>query len=335
MRNWILEGQKLILRHGALDVFWNMPPGFKLPSPSILTLAEHVLLKPHNEQTEVVPQRGPTGTRTSVAFSGGVDSAAVLRLVEDPIPIYTQVSSPTGSHKLENALLAVREAGGIAIESNMDELPLLYGKRRGFFGQAGFTVTNILLAEHFDIHTVADGNIIDFVYLRTANGHGTQYVAPKYESINQAFASVGKCYSMPCAGLSEVSTTKIAADYKYAMGCMRGVGGEPCLKCVKCYRKMALKGNPIATNRDVEALFEKEWIPVLGSLLWARDNRGLKHPTLALPERDLTWVDKWYSDAIRFVPQHLRSYFFRMLEAYGIESLSDDTALRAWSSKVR
>ena len=334
MRDWKLEGSTLVLKHKGLDVFWNMPPGFQMPSPSLLTLAEYVLLKPHNEKTEIVPQKGPTGTRTSVAFSGGVDSAAVLKLVEDAIPIYTQVSNPTGSHKLDNALLAVEEAGGIAIVSNMDELPLLYEKRRGFFGQAGFTVTNILLAEHFDIHAFADGNIIDFVYLRSENGHGTRFGQPNYDSMMQAFAAIGKSYCMPCAGLTEVSTTKIAADYQYAMGCMRGQGGKPCLKCIKCYRKMALKGTPVETNRDVEVLLSKDWVPVLGSLLWARDNCGLSHPILDGLERDIAWVDKWYPDAMRFIPKSMREYFLKQLEFYGIESLSDDTSLRTWSSKI-
>jgi len=334
MRDWKLEGSRLVLKHKGLDVFWDMPSGFRMPSPSLLTLAEYVLLKPHNEKTEIIPQQGPTGTRISVAFSGGVDSAAVLKLLENAIPVYTQVSKPTGSHKLDNALLAVQEAGGISIVSNMDELPLLYQKRRGFFGQAGFTVTNILLAEHFDIHTFADGNIIDFVYMRSENGHGTKFCQPDYDSVMRAFASVGKSYCMPCAGLTEVCTTKIAADYRYAMGCMRGQGGKPCLKCIKCYRKMALKRNPIETNRDVEALFSKDWIPVLGSLLWARDNCGLSHPVLDGLERDITWVDKWYADAIKFVPESSRDYFLRQLDFYGIEALADDAALQAWSSKI-
>ncbi|MFW7413720.1 DUF6395 domain-containing protein [Demequina sp. SO4-18] len=331
---WSLAHHRLTLHHPKGEIYWVMPSGYEMPSPAIRSLAEHVLLTPFGETVEVLPADSAPGDRTAVAFSGGVDSAAVLQLVEDPLPIYTQVASPGGLHKLDNALLAVEEVGGVTIESNQDMLPKWLGKGRGFYGAAGWTTTSILLAEHFGLSTFTDGNIIEFVYLRTPNGHGTGYSPRDYSATQAAFARVGLHYGMPCAGLTEISTTKIASQYRYAMGCMRGEDGQPCLNCMKCYRKLAIQGTPIPTNNEVERAFGREWIPVLASFLWARDNHGLSHTVLDSVERDYSWVDKWYPRSIEMIPEHLRAYFLARLDDFGIAALEDDSSLVNWDSRV-
>lgn len=333
--DWSLEHNRLTLHHPKGNIFWIMPDGFVMPSHSVLSLAEYLLLTPYGESVEVIPSDAPPGDRTAVAFSGGVDSAAVLQLVKDPLPIYTQVSAPSGIHKVENALLAVDEVGGVAVVSNQDMLPTWHGMKRGFYGVAGWTTTSVLLSEHFGLGTFTDGNIIEFVYLRTSHGHGTKYAPHDYSATQAAFAALGMHYALPCAGLTEVSTTKIAAQYRYAMGCMRGQGGQPCLNCMKCYRKSAIQGEPIPSNSEVERIFEKDWIPVLGSFLWARDVHGLSHPILDSVERDYSWVDKWYSRSLELMPAHLHTYFLAQLEQFGIATLKDDSSLINWSSHIR
>ncbi|WP_430868433.1 DUF6395 domain-containing protein [Demequina aurantiaca] len=331
---WSLTETKLILHHPKGDLYWVMPAGFSMPSRAILSLAEYVLLTPYGEKIEVLESGSAPGNRTAVAFSGGVDSAAVLQLVENPVAIYTRVADPSGKHKLENALLAVDEVGGMAVETNQDMLPKWHEMSRGFYGTAGWTTTSILLAEHLGIGTIADGNIIDFVYLRTDHGDGTKYNRPDFSTMQKNFARVGMHYGIPCAGLSEISTTKIAAKYRYTMGCMRGEGGQPCRNCMKCYRKLALQGTLIPTNKQVEIILEREWIPVLGTLLWARDHRGLSHPVLDPIERDYSWVDKWYPQSIEMMPEHLRPYFLARLQAFGIEKLEDDSSLLNWDARA-
>src|SRR5690606_25446040 len=106
---------------------------------------------------------------------GGIDSAAVLELLPDPIPIYTKVSYTKRRHVLDNALLAVDEVNGLAILSNYDDLAAQFGRNSGYYGPGGFTVTCVLLADHFGLGTVADGNIIEAIYLRSPDGHGTAF----------------------------------------------------------------------------------------------------------------------------------------------------------------
>lgn len=333
--NWSLDGTRLILKNAGRDYYWKMPMGYKFPRPEVLALAEHILLKPYGINIPVPEiSQSSQGGNIALAFSGGVDSAAAYKLLGKSYPIYTQVNNPGGAHKIENALLAVEEFSGLSIESNQDLLPLAYGKKRGFYGEAGWTVTSILLSDHFGFDTFADGNIIEFVYLRSSYGHGTLFKPSSLDGIRAEFRKIGYEYTLPCAGLTEVSTTKIAANYKFVMGCMRGIGGNPCLQCMKCYRKMALQGNPIKSNLESEKVLSRSWIPVLGSLLWARDHCGLQHPRLDGVVKRYDWVDKWFSDSIKFIPKNLHNHFFQELDKNNIVALDDKKILEEWSAYV-
>jgi hypothetical protein len=336
-KGWRLEGTTLIYGDPAIDLFWRMPEGFTMPSNALLALAEQLLYRPFGRDVDIdgeATRSMPADGRIAVAFSGGIDSAAALRLLPDPIPIHTQVADPGGKHRIENALLAVKEVGGIAIVSNYDQLPTAFGERRGFFGSGGFTVTSVLLADHLGLRAVADGNIVDTVYLLGPAGHGTRYTPVDRSAHMAMFQRAGLDYCEPCAGLSEVSTELITRDLKYAMGCMRGQGGKPCGECMKCYRKGALRGQPAFSSPDSEAILARPAIPLLGALLWAAENRGLSHPRLdALRHKDISWVDKWYPRSIEYVPEDLRPYFLGRLKHYGIEPMTDPTPLETWDSR--
>lgn len=334
MSLWRLEGNRIIFRHLSKDFFWEMPKGFSMPSDELLSLVEFVLLRPFGEKIDVKTKENVKKNKIALAFSGGVDSAAAYELLNKPFPIYSKVDQPGGLHKQENALLALEEIDGISVLTNQDKIPLLYDKKRGFYGVAGWTVTSLLLSEHYGFDTFADGNILEFVYLRSKHGHGTLYNKPDYSEVLNAFKKLNYSYCLPCAGLTEVVTTQIAKDFKYAMGCMRGVGGKPCMACMKCYRKMAIQGNCISSNPEADKILNKEWIPVLASLLWARDQHGLSHPVLNDINKDYSWVDKWFSDSIEFIPESLRDEFLTNLSHYGIDHLMNNESVYAWSSRV-
>jgi len=332
---WSLEGTTLYYREGEIELYWRMPDGFSLPSNALLSLAEAVLFAPYGRKVEIEPARRDYARRSgrvAVAYSGGVDSTAAVQLLPGALPIYTQVEA-AGLHVLENALLAVEEVGGIAIESNYDILPLAFDRRKGFFGFAGFTVTSILLADHLNIHTVADGNIIDAMYLAGPHGHGTKYKRVDRTSELAMFERAGLRYCAPCAGLTEVSTDRIARGFKYAMGCMRGSGGKPCLNCMKCFRKGAIRGELIPSNPETEKVLAKDPIKAVCGLLWAVENRGLSHPMLDRLKKDISWVDKWYPRSIEFIPIDLRDRFREQLAAYQIEPLADVTPVETWDAR--
>jgi hypothetical protein len=332
--SWRLDGSRLIFRHNGKNFFWEMPKGYKMPSRPILSLAEFLLLSPYGIDVPLRKGRHKGAGRVAVAFSGGVDSTAALKLLPNPLAIYTQVARPRGSHRIENALLAVQEVGGISIISNCDELPLMYGKKQGCRGFGGWTLASVLLSEHFGIRYVADGNIIDFMYLCGPGGHGTAYNPCSFAASLLPFKKVGLEYCAPCSGLSEVSTTRIAGQARYAMGCMRGTNGTPCYNCMKCFRKEALKGNPIAPCKQADTILSRDPIPVLATLLWARDNKGLRHPRLDGIEKDISWIECWYPKSIELIPYELRAHFLERIAAYGIQHLEDEKSLRDWDAHV-
>lgn len=162
-----------------------------MPSPGLLTLAEFLLLRPFGERPEVLPREAPRGGRVALAYSGGVDSSAAPRLLPGPIPIHTQVARVRPGHVLDNALLAVAEVGGLPVASSQDELGLPYGRRPGFWGHGGFTVTAVLLADHLGLSAVADGNVMERVYMNTAAGSGTGFAPRNRGAIHAAFRRAG------------------------------------------------------------------------------------------------------------------------------------------------
>jgi hypothetical protein len=329
---WTLEENRLVLRHPRIDLFWEMPSGYSMPSEPLLNLAEYLLLRGLGEVVPAVQGGREAGRKIGLAYSGGVDSTAAFRLLPDSIPVYTEVAFPGRLHKIENAKLALAEVGGFAVRTNSDELAREYGKPRGFYGTGGFTVPLVLLADHLDLGVVADGNVLETAYLHSKHGHGTAYQPKNYDAVFRRFRGAGLEYCMPCAGLTEVSTTRLAEGFQYAMGCMRGTGGQPCNNCAKCYRKRALQGNPIAPCVESEAKVSRELVPMLPSLLWAVRNKGLQHPLLDRLSKDIAWVDKWYPDSKRFIPDGLLPAILARLEDYDIETLEDDLAIREWVS---
>lgn len=330
---WELEGRKLTLKHPVYQPFWMLPEGCEMPSRSLLSLAEFILLRPYGERLEIFPSQRRS-SKVAVAFSGGYDSAACLRLLPDPLPIHTNVSRPKFSHRVENALLATREVGGIVVDTDYDDVSAAFNRRPPFLGAGIFSIPSILLADHFSIGTIAEGQIIDFIYLRGPDGHGSLFLPKNLNETVNAFRVAGLEYCLPCAGMSEVLTSRIATDFKYAMGCMNGSGGKPCHRCMKCFRKEALFGNPLPSSPEVNRILEGSPIPVLGTLLWASRHRGLRHPRLDNIQKDISWVDKWYPDSLRYIPEELRDHFCRRLKDYAIEPLEDPRSLLEWNAYV-
>ena len=51
---WEVFNNKIIYHHPKIDVFWKIPQDFKMPSRSVISLAEYLLLKPFNLACNVI-----------------------------------------------------------------------------------------------------------------------------------------------------------------------------------------------------------------------------------------------------------------------------------------
>ncbi len=71
---------------------------------------------------------------------------------------------------------------------------------------------------------------------------------------------------------------------------------------------------------------------MLPSLLWAKENKGLKHPVLENVTRDISWVEKWYDESLHYVPEYLHNYFLEQLKKHGIDPIDDVNPLVNWTA---
>jgi hypothetical protein len=335
---WQLDRGRLSFRYRDKYFWWDMPHAYNMPSPRLKRLAEIILLSPYASPPPPIEGDPLDRRRVSVAFSGGVDSAAAYELMlsesTEVFAVHTKVADPGGMHKVENALLATRSVDGLVVESNIDTFGTLFGRSRGFYGDAGWTVTGVLLAEHLGTGSQVDGNIIDTIYLWSGHGHGTKFNHRTFAAVRSAFEAAGLVYGNPCAGLSEVLTSRISAQHEFAMGCMRGENGRPCLNCLKCFRKSALRGEPIRTNSETDRKLSKLYVPMLAELLWAHRRYGPIHPRLALATQEVGWVEFWYPRSMEHMPEDLMGVLRANIERHSIRSLKDDSAIETWDSRV-
>ena len=73
---------------------------------------------------------------------------------------------------------------------------------------------------------------------------------------------------------------------------------------------------------------------MLPSLLWAKENKGLKHPILENLTNDISWVDKWYEHSLCFIPEFLHDYFLHKLEEFDVGKIVNIEPLINWNSKL-
>jgi hypothetical protein len=350
MNTWRIENNRIILNFKNFDFWWSIPSDFKMPHISLLKLVEWLLSSPFGY--EIIDYTIPRkyGCNNAVSYSGGVDSTAVLQLVENPIPIHYEVANPGKLHKTINGVLATKKhSNGVVVTGNANEFGKNFGNGKvGFWCLGGFTIPSILYADYLDIGTISTGDIfgnfnggvyMDSIYTNKIISNETRI---HVDLVLNKFRHAGLYLTLPAIGMTEIVTTKIFKkcniDKNYIMGCMRGEENTPCMNCFKCYRKSAIDGNIIDLNPETENNLSRNPILRLHELLWCVKNNGLKHPLLESlinrKDKNIDWVDKWYSASIEFIPEHMRDYFLTKLKEFEIETMTNDDIqkLTEWNS---
>ena len=184
--------------------------------------------------------------------------------------------------------------------------------------------------------TLADGNVLERMYLFGLQGHGTKYRDQDLSNTMDAFGGgKSRLLRSMCRYDWSLNHENCRQSWNEIFhGQMRGEGGNPCNNCLKCFRKRGLQGNPLPTNKEVEKKLDKEYIPMLPSLLWARDHKGLRHPKFNDIEMDATWVDKWYPKSLEYIPEYLHKFFLNQLKQFEIDAMEDTDGLLSFSSKI-
>ncbi len=198
----------------------------------------------------------PPGTRDALAFSGGVDSVAALMLMpEDTIAMFLHRVSEADVRSAYSAEAALRSceavrAMGRPVMISETDLELVRNPV-GFPVDWSNAAPAVAMADQLGLRSVAFGMIAESAFQLGHQSYSDLRQRAVYRAWAPLFDRVGVSISLPTAGLSEVTTARIAASVPQArpQSCVRGSADTPCGTCFKCFRKIlldsAVSGKPV------------------------------------------------------------------------------------------
>lgn len=280
------------------------------------------------------------GGRDSLAFSGGVDSVAALALLpEETLPIFMNRVLPDGVKKgLYSGEAALRSCE--TVRQSGRDIVVFDNTMEFARDPVGFSVdwTNaagaVLLSDVYELRSVSFGMIAESAFFIGHSHYSDLGARSVYKAWAPIFEAIGLPIALPTAGLSEVVTTKIAAEVSgkwYAQSCVRGTADTPCGSCFKCFRKTILDARVAGralnashfdiaySSREVKRRLLE--VPIHHENVLAFSVHGLlcdgEHPVLSILREKtrpiyeygecLTFVERFYSRGLEYVPEFLRA----------------------------
>ena len=335
MSAWSLEGGRLTLSSPKIKIWFEVPEDFEMPHAALLSLAEWLLFEhPKYEKVGDAVGGRDFGDNIGCDYSGGSDSMAAFELLPSAIPIQLQYESYIKRDLYENSSNAIRcYSPHKIIKTNIEKIGKEYGKKSiGLWGFSAFSVGAVLFADYYNLKTIASGYCIE-THLNPRVNDKTLEVK---KIIRDRYNKAGLHYAFPVSGLTEISTTKIALSSKasrFISYCIRGPGGTPCNRCVKCYRKgplhgLLLPGDPPKSLKH----FSKKKILVPHIWVWLQQGGVYNHAELEeLKDYNVSWADKLYLPFFEAdVPKYLQDSVKAKIQSYGIQTCSDPTLLSDW-----
>ncbi len=339
---------KILQMHSPCGIItWVMPKDYDLSSTheDLLRLCAHVLLKPASKHLldGWVPSRKP-GTRPGLALSCGIDSVAALLLMPKNTVALHHRRSFSSRIKHSNADItmdALKNEKKWTIDSILSDHEVLrttWGKPIGFSTDFATCAHLILLADYYDLDSIAMGMPIDNTYLRKGasfRNFGEERHVWKYWS--EIFNSVGLAYNTPLAGVSQAGALKIVNDggfAKYVNSCLRAEGNTGCESCWKCFHKNGVLGRAFdPTSGEIDIFLQKRPLKTAVHVTWVLQKFNLFHlvPDLKdLESLDLSWWEKYYPPALNLLPEKyleiqkksIEKYLDPMPKPYAIEHIN-------------
>lgn len=326
---WHFESGRLWLTYEDREIWFEMPPDWKFEEThsDLFKLAEFVLLSPYEPKIleNWRPSRKP-GIRPGLAFSAGVDSAAAMCLMPERTLLFYHERAGIDSilnHDNANRFIdhLVEEEGRpvIRVRSNHEISRTFGGKSPGFTTDYACAVHVILLADHYDLDSIATGMPLENSYLF----HGQKYRDFQktyfWEKHAPLFKSIGLPIYQPVMGCSELINRQIVDSYgygDYAQSCLRSSVGNSCGKCWKCFRKNTLIGKPFQMSNEIKKFLGKEPLKMAASTIYSIQKLQQKnlageilseHPhILALIKKDVSFLEGYYPKAIELIPEKYR-----------------------------
>lgn len=336
---WIQEGNRLILKNGKIEAYFDMPDGWKLGEThdTILKLAEFVItngLEGHKYKIgEILKwEKRKYGTNTGLSFSGGADSTAAMCLLpKDTILYYHERTDDTQGlmnqvnqiHMMDNLNRKVYR-----VRSNHENVRTYFGKHIGFTTDYACMVGLILMADFLDLKNVATGTMLGSTYVYKGYSYMDYIKSDKYERWKKIFNQAGLNLIMPVACCSEVITNEITQKSKYknlSYSCLRGELGESCNYCYKCFRKNLLNGIDSDYSEEVYRNLKTKPIHQGDALIYGANKSRLNDTILnEYKHLDMSWMEKYYGKALELVPRDMVKGIIERLKRYGIKEMDEE-----------
>tara|TARA_A100000164_G_scaffold254849_1_gene227065 strand:+ start:713 stop:4327 length:3615 start_codon:yes stop_codon:yes gene_type:complete len=341
---WSIKEDKLYLRYKDLKIWWSMPSDFSIEAthPDLFKIAEFVLLSPFESSILEgwVPSRKP-GIRPGLAFSTGCDSTAAMELLpEQTVLMYHKRSGLESKLNHSNAIRFIEHIENnihrpvYVTESNHELLRTLSGKQIGFVTDYACAVHVILMADYFNLDSIATGMPLENSYLWHGQNFREFSETWFWKKHAPLFESIGLPILQPVMGCSEIINQKIVNSAElgeFAQSCLRADAGKTCGQCWKCFRKNSLKGRRVSISKEIDTFLRQDKLKMAASTIYSIQKmekmdvklyselmENYQHLKKVINE-DVTFLEKFYSPALSLIPVKYREYVKSRLLYYEID----------------
>ena len=334
---WEQNGDIVRVTGERASASFHVPHDFNLSEThiAVLTAVEFLAFAPHEHVPDCRAWRTPPERmKIGLAFSGGVDSCvAAMMLPEHDTSLVVHVRKGTENDNVNvlPALSIPTHANRVAVYSDFEGVRNRYGFPVGCTSQFGYLAPVVLLADYLGLGCVATGDVLEETYLGGGSGFRRYDLSHKYRETCDRLKQSGLLLSMPCGGLSEVVTQRIASLAEIgsaAHSCVRlrrdGDKWVPCGECYKCFRKGALSGRPVPASRETREMIVRR--RALSSMAWAAQrcqefDKGIRD---FLMGHDVGFCERWYEKGGRLLAGPLANRVAEFLAMRGVESMSEN-----------
>lgn len=313
-----------------------MPDYFKIDDVSDDLKALSLMLLYYNLDTTFVDYnftRESSGNKIGLAFSGGLDCVAASALLpqEDTILFHHKRNSVMNSmykHDNPEYVISNTKADVLVIESNLEDIRGLTGKRVGFMNDHSFFGGFVLLADYLNIGYLSTGMILEASYLKKGtiyrDFHNTEY----WKFWGAYFNNAKLPLFFPCIPCSKVIIAKIVnANNLVAESCIRGVNGTKCNKCFKCYRSNLVNNVHADLKDNLDAhhyMLTKPMQHGLSIIRMMQKNNFYIEELDEYKNLDVSWLDDYFEYTLRSIPEEFRDYLRNELNKYAVCRLDSD-----------
>ena len=327
---WHFESGRLWLSYKGLEIWFEMPKEWRFEDthPDLFKVAEFVLLSPY-EPTILdnwKPSRRP-GMRPGLAFSAGVDSTAAMCLMPDRTLLFyhersgiDSIMNHENANRFINHLIEDEGRPVIRVKSNHEISRTLGGKTPGFTTDYACAVHVILLADHYDLDSIATGMPLENSYLFHGQTFRNFEETSFWKKHSELFESIGLPIYQPVMGCSEIVNRGIVEAFGYgdfAQSCLRAPVGTSCGRCWKCFRKNTLVGKPFTMSNEISTFLSQKPLKMAASTIYSiqkLQQKGLAEEILQEHEHirqlialDVSFLDGYYPPALDLIPDKYRS----------------------------